>query len=151
MGIPMEIPEVPDLGPKYIPIEDIVELIGNKGLTYEEAGKILGIAKQSVWERCKKYGIEREGLKKYKKARAEIFALTGKNLFDLTQDDIKGMNTYQRIVAGGILYDKERLERDKSTSNVSYADVTKSIQVIEEEIRVEKAKLGYDNNDLGDE
>lgn len=140
-----------DNAPKYIPLEDIVDLIAEKGLTFKDAGKVLGISKQAVWDRCKRHGVEQGKLKKYKKARAEILALLGNNLLDLTTDDIKKMSPYQRIVAGGILYDKERLERGQATSHIGYADLTKSRKDLEAEIITEKAKLGSDYTDIDEE
>ena len=39
----------------------------------------------------------------------------------LTEENIKDANLVQKTTAFGILYDKERLERDKSTVNIAHA------------------------------
>ena len=103
-----------DRSPKYIPLSDIHELITGKGLTCEQAGKILGISKQAVWKRCKDNGIlTQTALKKYKANRADIIANKGEQLLkSLTEDEIKKIPPGSRVTAFGILYDKERLERD---------------------------------------
>jgi len=58
----------------------------------------------------------------------------------LTEADIKKMSARDRVLAFGILYDKERLERGQSTENIAYADLTKGL----EEIQREKRKLAKD-------
>ena len=47
--------------------------------------------------------------------------------FKITDEDIKGINPLQRVVAMGILYDKERLESGKSTANINVVEVTGTI------------------------
>jgi len=57
----------------------------------------------------------------YKKQRADIFAnLQLEMVQSVDSDAIKAASLLQRITAVGILYDKERLERNLSTANVAY-------------------------------
>lgn len=118
-------PDTPDIGKssaKYIPLGDIVELISGKGLTYQQAGKILGITKQAVHERCQKHGVlSANSLKLFKNNKATILeAKQAQVLYFLDQDSIKSMSGLQKTTAFGILYDKLRLERNESTANVAH-------------------------------
>jgi predicted DNA-binding protein (UPF0251 family) len=136
-----------DCTPKYTPIEVIRELIEIKDLTYEQAGKILGVSKQARQQRCDRHGIVRQALKKYKEQRADILASKGRVILNsLTTDEIKKIPPGSRVTAFGILYDKERLERGESTANVAYADLTKDIHERERKIEELRARLGMSDN-----
>lgn len=145
------IPNKSSSAPKYTPIADIFDLIAVKGLTYEEAGKILGMAKNSVWERCQRAGIpSKNTVARFKQHRADAFAAKQMMMIDtLTVDEIKEkMSPYQRIVGASILYDKERLERDKSTQNVILKEISDNINDLDREI----AQIqGADTEESGDD
>ena len=105
--------------PKYVDVYYILEL-ANKGLAGTEIAKIIGISKQAVNYHIKKHRTAIKGLKYYKSNRADILALKGKELLEsLTPQEIKKMPPGSRVNSFGILYDKERLERDQSTQNIA--------------------------------
>jgi hypothetical protein len=92
-----------------------------KGITLDDIAKYFGCTKQSVHERLKPYvDSEDIDLELWKEKRADILA--GKQataLSLLTPDDIKKASAKDKSLIFAILYDKERLERGQSTSNVS--------------------------------
>ena len=68
-----------------------------------------------------RFGIEQSKVRDYKQGRADILAgIQGKILESISSEDIKKASLNQKVVSIGILYDKERLERDKSTVIVGY-------------------------------
>ena len=110
---------LPKSTPKYIPIEAIQELIEVKNLSFSQAGKVLGCSKQAISVKCKKYGIQPVGFKKYKKNLSDIIKSKQRIILNsLTMDDVKRMRPLEKITGWAILYDKSRLQDDKSTSNV---------------------------------
>ncbi|MBW2600022.1 MAG: hypothetical protein JRC60_08130 [Deltaproteobacteria bacterium] len=83
--------------------------------------KLVGCSKPNVIERLQTAGKEIEATNNYKKHRADTFANMGSRLINsFTPGDIKKMSGLQKATAVGIFYDKERLERDLSTDNVSH-------------------------------
>jgi hypothetical protein len=66
-----------------------------------------------------RYNIVKAETDEYVSNRAIVLqGLQHKILKSITDDDIKKTPTTQRLMAYGILYDKERLETGKSTQNV---------------------------------
>jgi len=121
---------------KNIPLETLVGY-RNKGLSYRQIAKLAGCSSINVFHRLK-YAeddiIETEG---YADNRAWVFDnLAKKLIFSITEDEIKSLNPYQRVVALGILYDKYRLETNQSTSNVG---LTGRITVIAQDSMAQKA------------
>ena len=103
-----------DLDPLYI-----LEL-HEKGLNGAEIAKIMGATREAIHYHLKKHRTAIKGLHYYKKNRADILALKGKQLLEsLTPQEIKKMPPGSRVNSYGILYDKERLERDQSTQNIA--------------------------------
>lgn len=127
--------------PKGIPLETILEL-RDKKLTLEQIGKIVGCTKQTVSQRLKEYQPIFERIESFKKHRGDL--LTWKQaeiLNSLTERDLKDASLLQRTTAFGILYDKERLERNQSTENVSIKSITQSLGREVEEIARRRAEL----------
>ena len=117
----------PDNLPKKIPIETIIAY-RRKGLSINDIATIVGCSKQNVWERLQTVGYDDVDLDSFNNSRADILAFVQSKLINsLDSDAIKEMQPYQRVVATGILYDKERLERGKSTSNINVVEVTGTI------------------------
>lgn len=119
-----------------IPIEDILEYRA-KGLTYEEIGTLLGCTKSNICQRLKPYLNEIQGLDNYKKHRADVIAIKGRKILNsLTDEDIQKTPAGQRVMMYGILYDKERLERGQSTTN---------LDIVADIIAVQAAKIGHNS------
>ena len=114
---------------KGITIDKIVELkITNPNLTQEQASQILNCSKANIIDHLARHNISwraiKDNLNKYKNNRADILALKGQMLIDnLSYERIKELNVKDSVWSYAVLYDKERLERDKSTSNVGMAEL----------------------------
>src|SRR3990167_9305813 len=116
--------------PKNIPIETLIQL-DRQGLTYDEIGKRVGLSKWSVWKRFKTAGYISEHLQAYRDSIADVLAYYQQQILSsLSEADLKKASLQVKIMAFGILYDKERLERGQSTSNISA--ITSIIQAVHE-------------------
>lgn len=103
---------------KHIPIGKMIEL-RSKDLSYQQVADLCGCSKANVIRRLKEYQEDIKDIDSFKKNRADIFVFHQSRLLkSITTDDIKSMAPASRITAAAILYDKERLERGQSTSNV---------------------------------
>jgi predicted DNA-binding protein YlxM (UPF0122 family) len=108
---------VDDLPDKPVPVEKLLKW-RKQGLSYAEIGNLAGVSKQAVHQRLALYRDAVENLPAFKEHRADLFAVQQSRLLNsLTDKDIKSMAPASRVVSAGILYDKERLESNKSTSN----------------------------------
>ena len=89
-------------------------------LTTRQIGKLAGTSHVYVIDTLKRYNISGEHVDRYKLHRADILAgLQDKLLTSITKGDIKKAPMRDKVVSMGILYDKERLERDLTTANVA--------------------------------
>lgn len=103
-----------------------------KGLTFTQIAKIIGCTKQAANKAYRNLMTDFRGVEKFKDIRADVFAMLQKKmLYSLTADDIKGMAPDRRVWSAAVLYDKERLERDKSTANLSYKAIISDIADLE--------------------
>ena len=108
---------IDDFPDKPVPIEKLLKW-RKQGLSYDEIGSMIGRSKQAVHQRLAPYRDAIENLPAFKEHRADLFAVQQSRLLNsLTDADIKRMAPASRVVSAGILYDKERLEEGKSTSN----------------------------------
>lgn len=112
---------------KHIDHRKTIEL-AQQGLSHSEIAKIQGCDHSNITRVLQRYGVT-DNYKDYKQHRADILAgLQHRLLSSITDNDIQKTPAIQRIMAAGILYDKERLERGLSNSNVSI--ITSTIQDI---------------------
>lgn len=125
----------PSSAPKGIPIAAIIDLIENKGNSIAATARILDCNKSNITQRLHTVGVRPGYLKKYKDNRADVLATYQTIILDsLTPEDLKKAGLSQKVMAYGILYDKERLERDQSTQNIAYADTVKAQDIIDGKI-----------------
>lgn len=88
-------------------------------LSSRQIGKIAGCTHGNVIDILQRYGIVQKRTKSFITNRAEIFAgMQDRLLSSITDKDIAKMPAGSRLLGICQLYDKERLERDKSTANV---------------------------------
>lgn len=133
-----------DLIAPQIPIAKLIDL-RKKGLELEEIGAIVGCTKQNVQQRIKQYVQSVDYLQIIKDNRADHLTITNdKVLNELTGRDLKEVGERDLAVVYGVLYDKERLERDKSTANIVHvhAGITAKISDLEKRIAENRALLG---------
>ena len=98
----------------------------NPDISRADIAKIVNADKALVTQVLHRYGLDSEIIQNYKQYRADIIAGKQEELLSsLSTDDIKKASPYQKVGMFGILYDKERLERDLSTSNLAsiHADI----------------------------
>ena len=126
MSITKEIVVPPDMkvtthggGRKGINIQDIVAL-AEKGLSHTQIGKILNCDHSNITRRLQAIGHAGRTLLDFKTARGDVLAgLQNRIVQHLTNAKLQKSSAYQLTGMLGILYDKERLERGESTSNIS--------------------------------
>jgi transcriptional regulator len=104
--------------PKKIPIEYILEL-RDKKLSPTEIAKRLECSIANITQRLKRYDERIGSVEAFKKHRAEVMAEKQKEVLGhLTEEKLKKANAKDLCIVYGTLYDKERLERGQSTTNV---------------------------------
>lgn len=92
-----------------------------KGLSYRDIAVFFKCSHSSVAERLKPYiqGDEID-LEVYKTHRADLMTLKQAQVMGaLTIEDIEKASAKDKALVYGIFYDKERLERGQSTSNIA--------------------------------
>lgn len=103
---------------KKIPLDYIIDL-RSKGLSYSQIAKVVGCTKNNISLRLQGIEAEESEVSEFKNHRADLFAkLQMQFMNSLTSADIKKMPGGSRVLAIAQLYDKERLERGLSTSNI---------------------------------
>jgi hypothetical protein len=123
--IPIQIPK--SRKNSKVDLRQAVDLRCNHHLSYTEIAKLQGVTKQAIHERIKAILPIPEN-QVFQDHRADILSnLQLKLLYNLDDSKIKDMSGQQIVTSAAILYDKERLERDKSTANVATltADIAK--------------------------
>lgn len=91
------------------------------GMSEREIADTVGCDKRTVAAVLHKYGINQSELGEYKANRADIFAGVQERIVRSLQDepDLKKVPYRDRVIALGVIGDKERLERGESTSNMA--------------------------------
>lgn len=130
----------PRVGRYIIPLETIIAL-RKRNLTYTQIAKTLGCSKMNIQERLKKIHNEIERVDDFKKHKADILAIHQNRLISsITPEVIEKAGLKDRAIAFGVMYDKERLERGKSTQNVAYADLVRMREQKEKELKALEAQ-----------
>ncbi len=111
----------PEKRAKNTPITKVMEQVAKcPALTTRELGKLNDISHVAVINLFKRHGIERERIEEYKGNRADFLAgLQERIIGSITEADLEKASLRDKVISAGVLYDKERLERGQSTSNVS--------------------------------
>lgn len=131
--IPVDMDNLPEgrdtskYGPKFIPLEQIIEL-RQRNLTFKQIGKLLDITDSAVAHRLKDHKATLEQTDNFIKHRSTILAFhQQKGLSKISAADytIKTAKDEKDLaIAISKYHEMERLDRGQSTSNVSYADMT---------------------------
>jgi hypothetical protein len=92
----------------------------NPTLSERQTAELVGCSKTNVHLVFERYGINSKTTEDFRTHRADILAgLQDRILKSLTDEALKKTPAIQLITAAGILFDKERLERNQSTGNYS--------------------------------
>ena len=126
---------------KGIPLYDIIDCIETKGLSITDTAKLLNSSKSNISTRLSKAGYKPNYLKLYKNHRADILSSYQQIILNsITPEDLKKAGLSQKMMAYGVLYDKERLERGQSTENIAYADTLKAQEIIKDKMHAFESK-----------
>lgn len=102
-----------------ISLEEMVDLKA-KGLSLAQIGKMAGISKQGVSQRLKASGLDPAEIGQFKRDKSLILHAKQKILLEhITPERVKTMTVRDATVSLGIIYDKTRLQDDKSTVNLA--------------------------------
>lgn len=127
-----------------VSVPEVKHLRGEKGLTYEQIGRIFGVSKQAIHSVCKKYHITNGGIKKYKGVREANWLHAEEQLLDLTRNQINKIKPGNRLVNAAIAFDKVQILSGQPTQVVAYVDLVEAYK----QIKAEEAKLGKDVIDV---
>lgn len=107
-----------DTRPKFTPIEKVKDqLAKNPNLTMEQLGQLNGVTHGSIVRLLQRHGIQRNSTEVFRNRRAEILAtLQGEILSSITEENLTKASLRDKVIAAGVLYDKERLETGNATS-----------------------------------
>jgi len=135
-----------------IDLSKALELRLKNNLSYAEIAKYFDCSPSAVCQRFKGLlDVDPDELRAYKEHRADVFAGLGSKI--LNSLDVKKLPEQVKVTQAAILYDKERLERGQSTSNVfsvsaSLANMERikaEIEQLERSIGVDKSNYDGDN------
>lgn len=134
---------------------DLVKAIElrSKGLTLQDIGDHFNVTKQAIHAMFKRHIPYIEVVDEIRSARSNILTAKGiELLLSLTPSDIKEMPAGSRAMAFGILFDKERLEMEKSTENISIYEVEGkySSKLLEKQAMERKAGVEVSDNLIED-
>ena len=117
--IDTDIEQVTDTTPKGIPISLLVAL-RKKNLSYSQIAKVVGCHKSNVVNRLRQVRHLLDSNDTFKDNRADVLSVYQQMILEgITPEKIKDISVRDAVVAMGVLYDKERLERNLSTENVA--------------------------------
>lgn len=119
---PDTLPSLPEKSPfcaKWIPLEKILAL-AEKNLSHSQIATILGCSRSAITQRLAAHNYRSGEVQEYRKNRADVFAgLQLRVIASLSDADLQKAPFHSKVIALGILVDKERLERGQSTANVA--------------------------------
>jgi predicted DNA-binding protein YlxM (UPF0122 family) len=104
---------------RKIDLSKAIQLRVENGLSYQEIADYFNVNRASVHAALKKVGLTGErDTKVFIERRADILAATQQRVLEhLTEERLKKASVSELNMLFGTLYDKERLERGKSTQN----------------------------------
>lgn len=113
----------------------------NNRLSYEQIAKLQGVTKQAIHKRLKGL-LPDEAAEVYREKRADIFSKMQLDCLSAVDGPKrKAASALQLVTCAGILYDKERLERGQSTSNIDTRSITLHVEALDADIaRLERAR-----------
>ena len=129
-------------GRRKIDIQELIALANQrrpdgKPWTQTEMAEKLGVTRVAVARQLAKLSpslISSRDVSQYREERADIIAELQQTLIrHITPDKLNRASLSQILMAFGILYDKERLERDQSTQNTAVQIKTSDLDAEDKE------------------
>lgn len=103
-----------------VDVDKALKLKLENGLTYKQVADLMDVTPNAIYKQIA-HLLPDDETTVYKNKRGDILAKLQKELLkSISADDIKDMPVGQRLMGYGILFDKERLERNQSTQIVGY-------------------------------
>ena len=129
-----------------------VRELAAQGLSIPDIAEHQGVNRSTVWRFLERLSPEQEALKRFQETRPDAFALLhgdtlqshalaltrlredleDEDLMRATKPSIKAGILRDVAVAGGVIFDKERLERGQSTANIQ--TISKLIAMSDEQL-----------------
>jgi len=130
---------------KGITIDDITYCLEVEGLTITQTALRLNCDKSNITTHLKRNNIIPGYLQKYNDRKARVYShLQERIVKSVSTDDIKKASLSQKVVALGILADKERTELGLVTEITGYADMVKVNAGIDGKLQAMREKLGIE-------
>ncbi len=125
--------------------EKIVQLKKeNPNLTTREIGKLVERSHSRVVQILKQYNIEKQKVEDFKEHQEEILlGVQGRILESIDDEALQKASLSQKMVGYGIAFDKMRLLENKSTQNLTLAQIVVKVdrEIME---KIEKSKNSPD-------
>lgn len=100
----------------------------NPQLQQKEIASIVGCSPAYISRELKRLGFDFKHVQTFKQLKADILAAhQSKVLEGITEEDIKKASLKDKAIAFGVLSDKEKQERDKTTVKELFADVVERL------------------------
>jgi hypothetical protein len=91
-----------------------------KNYSDKQIGEMVGLARETVTRKIASYKEMKSKANDFAARRVDALVNVQRLCIDsITLDEIKSLKVPQRIWVMGVLYDKERLEKGKSTANIA--------------------------------
>jgi len=141
-----DLPDLPKkagrpVGKEEIPLETMLAM-AQEGLKPIEIAERLGVARQTVSIRLRNFAKRITRLEEFKLHKADVMAeIQMEILHSINASDIKKAPLQIKAMTYGIFYDKERLERGQSTSNVSIKSVVDDLEKRKQALLSQKQAL----------
>lgn len=98
-------------------------------LKHNEIAKMTGCTRQNVTQTLQRYGIKPSNVNRYRKFRADILAgIQEQILHSISKEDLNKASLKDKTISMSILFDKERLEQGKSTTNIALAKLVEKVE-----------------------
>ena len=126
---------------KGIDLADIIDL-RKRGLSHGAIGKVLGCTKKNIQKRLRWASNEVDRIENFKTYKGDVLAIHQRRILDsIDQGTIKKAGLRDRVLAFGVLHDKEKMITDKGEGKgqlqiniINYAGASQSGQVTRVEI-----------------
>jgi transcriptional regulator with XRE-family HTH domain len=108
-----------DNAPIGINVNDVIQLRSINGLSMSKIAKQLDCSKSTIAYYCREYQIpDKRALENYKNTRADVYAVNQMRYSEnITREKLQKASARDLVMMKAIEYDKERLERGKSTQH----------------------------------
>lgn len=128
---------------KGVTIEEITYLMEVEGLNVTQTALRLGCDKSNISDHLKRNNIVPGYLQNFNKNKAKAYAhIQERILKSISMEDIKKAGLSQKIIAVGVLADKERTELGLVTETIGYVDLVKVNEQTKQRMQELEEKLG---------